>query len=283
MQDLISVIIPSFNHEKFIPYTINSIINQTFKNLEMIIIDDNSTDNTKSAVLSLENECRKRFVNFDFIEKKQNRGINDSLNIGIEAAKGKYVYIIASDDIAKPEAIETLYSFIKDKADYALITGDGELIDENNNRIFWDHEFNPHPKYDPVVAKYKTTAQRMEKSARINFLSEQYGDYKTLLWSNYITNGYLLRKSALIEAGKYREDVLEDWYMNLQLAKKYKFKFIDKVLFSYRWHSSNAIRTESAQKKYLSTLLYEKDYCFKHNLKEEWEKAFEKYKSIMPL
>lgn len=283
MQDLISVIIPSFNHEKFIPYTINSIINQTFKNLEMIIIDDNSTDNTKSAVLSLENECRKRFVNFDFIEKKQNVGINDSLNIGIEAAKGKYVYIIASDDIAKPEAIETLYSFIKDKADYALITGDGELIDENNNRIFWDHEFNPHPKYDPVVAKYKTTAQRMEKSARINFLSEQYGDYKTLLWSNYITNGYLLRKSALIEAGKYREDVLEDWYMNLQLSKKYKFKFIDKVLFSYRWHSSNAIRTEASQKKYLSTLLYEKDYCFKHNLKKEWEKAFEKYKSIMPL
>ena len=121
----------------------------------------------------------------------------------------------------------------------------------------------------------------MEKSARINFLSEQYGDYKTLLWSNYITNGYLLRKSALIEAGKYREDVLEDWYMNLQLAKKYKFKFIDKVLFSYRWHSSNAIRTEASQKKYLSTLLLEKDYCLKHNLKEEWEKAFEKYKRLV--
>ena len=281
MNKLISVIIPSFNHEKFITSTIKSIINQTFRNLELIIIDDNSTDNTQNAVLSLENECRKRFTNFKFIKKEQNKGINNSLNTGIDLANGEFVYIIASDDIAKPEAIETFYSFIKDKADYALITGDGELIDENNNRIFWDHEFNPHKKYDPVVAKYKTTAQRMEKSARINFLSEQYGDYKTLLWSNYITNGYLLRKSALIEAGKYREDVLEDWYMNLQLAKKYKFKFIDKILFSYRWHSSNAIRTEASQKKYLSTLLLEKDYCFKHNLKEEWEKAFEKYKRLV--
>ena len=281
MNKLISVIIPSFNHEKFITSTIKSIINQTFRNLELIIIDDNSTDNTRSAVLSLENECRKRFTKFKFIKKEQNKGINNSLNTGIDLANGEFVYIIASDDIAKPEAIETFYSFIKDKADYALITGDGELIDENNNRIFWDHEFNPHKKYDPVVAKYKTTAQRMEKSARINFLSEQYGDYKTLLWSNYVTNGYLLRKSALIEAGKYREDVLEDWYMNLQLAKKYKFKFIDKILFSYRWHSSNAIRTEASQKKYLSTLLLEKDYCFKHNLKEEWEKAFEKYKRLV--
>lgn len=281
MNKLISVIIPSFNHEKFITSTIKSIINQTFRNLELIIIDDNSTDNTQNAVLSLENECRKRFANFKFIKKEQNKGINNSLNTGIDLANGEFVYIIASDDIAKPEAIETFYSFIKDKADYALITGDGELIDENNNRIFWDHEFNPHKKYDPVVAKYKTTAQRMEKSARINFLSEQYGDYKTLLWSNYVTNGYLLRKSALLEAGKYREDVLEDWYMNLQLAKKYKFKFIDKVLFSYRWHSSNAIRTEASQKKYLSTLLLEKDYCFKHNLKEEWEKAFEKYKRLV--
>lgn len=281
MQDLISIIIPSFNHEKFITSTIKSIINQTFRNLELIIIDDNSTDNTRSAVLSLENECRKRFAKFKFIKKEQNKGINNSLNTGIDLANGEFVYIIASDDIAKPEAIETFYSFIKDKADYALITGDGELIDENNNRIFWDHEFNPHKKYDPVVAKYKTTAQRMEKSARINFLSEQYGDYKTLLWSNYVTNGYLLRKSALLEAGKYREDVLEDWYMNLQLAKKYKFKFIDKVLFSYRWHSSNAIRTEASQKKYLSTLLLEKDYCLKHNLKEEWEKAFEKYKRLV--
>ena len=281
MQDLISIIIPSFNHEKFITSTIKSIINQTFRNLELIIIDDNSTDNTKNAVLSLENECRKRFAKFKFIKKEQNKGINNSLNTGIDLANGEFVYIIASDDIAKPEAIETFYSFIKDKADYALITGDGELIDENNNRIFWDHEFNPHKKYDPVVAKYKTTAQRMEKSARINFLSEQYGDYKTLLWSNYVTNGYLLRKSALLEAGKYREDVLEDWYMNLQLAKKYKFKFIDKVLFSYRWHSSNAIRTEASQKKYLSTLLLEKDYCLKHNLKEEWEKAFEKYKRLV--
>ena len=281
MQDLISIIIPSFNHEKFITSTIKSIINQTFRNLELIIIDDNSTDNTRSAVLSLENECRKRFTNFKFIKKEQNKGINNSLNTGIDLANGEFVYIIASDDIAKPEAIETFYSFIKDKADYALITGDGELIDENNNRIFWDHEFNPHKKYDPVVAKYKTTAQRMEKSARINFLSEQYGDYKSLLWSNYVTNGYLLRKSALLEAGKYREDVLEDWYMNLQLAKKYKFKFIDKILFSYRWHSSNAIRTEASQKKYLSTLLLEKDYCLKHNLKEEWEKAFEKYKRLV--
>ena len=142
MQDLISIIIPSFNHEKFIPSTIKSIINQTFKTLELIIIDDNSTDNTQNAVLSLENECKKRFANFEFIKKEQNRGINNSLNTGIDLAKGEFVYIIASDDIAKPEAIETLYSFIKDKADYALITGDGELIDENNNRIFWDHELD---------------------------------------------------------------------------------------------------------------------------------------------
>ena len=278
MQDLISVIIPSFNHEKYIPYTINSIINQTYKNLELIIIDDNSTDNTKNVVLSLESECKKRFINFKFIQKEKNSGINNSLNLGIDLAKGKFVYIIASDDIAKPDAVDTLYNFIKEKDNYALVTGDDELIDGNNSRIFWDHEFNPHKEYDPVVAKYKTVAQRMEKSARINFSSKEYGDYKTLLWSNYITNGYLLRKSAIIDVGKYKENVFEDWYMNLQLSKKYKFKFINKILFSYRWHYSNTIKSESSRKKYLTTLLEEKEYCDKNNLQNEWNNAFEKYK-----
>lgn len=280
MQDLISVIIPSFNQEKYIPYTINSIINQTYKNLELIIIDDNSTDNTKNVVLSLESECKKRFINFKFIQKEKNSGINNSLNLGIDLAKGKFVYIIASDDIAKPDAVDTLYNFIKEKDNYALVTGDAELIDENNNRIFWDHEFNLHKEYDPTVAKYKTVAQRMEKSARINFSSKEYGDYKTLLWSNYITNGYLLRKSAIIDVGKYKENVFEDWYMNLQLSKKYKFKFINKILFSYRWHKTNTIKTESSRKKYLTTLLEEKEYCDQNNLQNEWNNAFEKYKKI---
>ncbi|MHC5000129.1 MAG: hypothetical protein ACYTE1_04810, partial [Planctomycetota bacterium] len=68
---------------------------------------------------------------------------------------------------------------------------------------------------------------------------------KTLIKGNYITNGKMFRKESLINVGKYVPGMkFEDWYINLQLAKHYKFKFIEKVLLSYRWHNANTIKDD---------------------------------------
>lgn len=275
MSDLISVIIPSYNHSKYVRDTIESIVFQTYKNLELIIIDDNSQDNSAEIIEKAKKKHAQRFVNFQFVKKECNKGIVDSLNLAVDMSEGKFLYIIASDDIAKPDAIKTLYEFIKDKDEYALVTGDNEIIDENNAQVFWDINYRSYKKYDPIKAKFKSMAQRSKLITKMDYESEQYGSYESILRCNYITNGYLLRKSAVVEVGKYKENVFEDWYMNLQLSKKFKLKFLDKVLFSYRWHSENTIKNNyfSAPLKY-TTLLNEKNYCFENNLQNVWEEVF---------
>ena len=109
---LVSVIIPSYNHAKYIDKTILSIINQIYKNIELIIIDDGSTDNTRAVISALKNKCYSRFRKF-FVKYNKNKGIINSLNEALKISIGEFIYIIASDDIAEEEAILKLVDVMR--------------------------------------------------------------------------------------------------------------------------------------------------------------------------
>lgn len=242
MNDLISVIIPAYNHENYIQDTINSIISQSYKNLELIILNDGSTDNTDKKILDLFDLCHKRFFNFEYINR-ENKGYISTLNELVKLAKGKYIYLIASDDIAKSEAIEILYNFINKNPKYGMVVGDNEIINENNEIVYWDEQRNIVKNIED--AKYKTFVEFLKcDRPDVDFNSNDFGSYKSLSRGNYIPNGYLYRQEAIINANGFKENTLEDWYMNLQIARKYKIKYIDKILFSYRWHSNNTIKNK---------------------------------------
>lgn len=241
MENLVSVIIPSYNHEKYVQDTIKSIIMQTYKNIELIIVDDGSTDSTFQKIKEMKDECEKRFQRFYF-ETKQNEGTIATLNKLFSLAKGEYIYLIASDDmIADVDALKIQTEFLDKNNDYALVVGDNEIIDSNNNRCFWlDDERNI--TYDENKAKYKTFVEFLSKNNN-NFNNVNFGTYKSIRPYNYIPNGYLIRKSIYDKIMPYtKEAPLEDWFLMLQLSKYGKFKFIDKILFSYRWHVSNTIK-----------------------------------------
>lgn len=116
MDDLISVIVPVYNVEKYLCKCVDSVINQTYKNLEIILVDDGSPDSCGKI-------CNK-YANKDARVKvihKENGGLSDARNIGIDAAKGEYLAFIDSDDYIAPEMIETLYNYIsRDGSDMAL-------------------------------------------------------------------------------------------------------------------------------------------------------------------
>lgn len=252
---LISVVIPAYNHEKYIQETIQSIINQTYKNLELIVIDDGSKDTSWQKINEMKEICEKRFCNVIF-ETQINQGVCETLNKGYAIANGIYVYSLASDDLAKPEAIETLYNEIKTDQ-YVLVVGDDDIIDGNSKLIAWDNKRNPVEYHDG----YKTFATYLQSKNKCpNFESDDFGSYESLVKGNYITNGFLIKKSDFDKIGGYiKEAPLEDWYMNLQLAKLGKFKFINQVLFSYRWHGANTItQTDKMKKAANQTILYEK-------------------------
>lgn len=239
--DLVTVAIPAYNHQNYVQATMRSIIAQTHRNIELVIFNDGSTDNTDSRIKELQGECQKRFVRFDYISK-ENEGLAATWNRAIDWAQADYLYTIASDDVAEPHAIETLYEFLSKHNDYALAAGDNAIIDGSGQRCGWDINLNNTASEKAV---YHTVVEMMKakRKNRGRFKPKKYGTYKTLIKANYVTNGKLFRRQSLIEVGKYVPGMkLEDWYINLQLAKRYRMKLVNDILLSYRWHGANTIR-----------------------------------------
>ncbi|OCF96745.1 hypothetical protein A9G08_10235 [Gilliamella sp. wkB195] len=249
---LVSVVVPSYNHENYVQETIKSIISQIYENIELIIIDDGSTDSTYEKILEMESLCKERFVNVIF-KKQENQGIGSTCNKLINLSSGDYIYYIASDDLAKADAIKDEVLFLQKNSDYALVVGDNEIIDDNGKVSYWD-EFR-NITYNQDKAYYKTFADFL----KIKQLKNNFGTYLYLYRGNHIPNGYLVRKSIYDKTGLYNKNApLEDWFMNLQIAKYAKIKYLDKVLFSYRWHQNNTIKhSEKIQKLYDLTFQYE--------------------------
>lgn len=246
--DLVSIIIPAYNHEKYVAETLESIMAQTYDNIEVVIINDGSKDNTDAEISRLTPLCQKRFKHFTHISRV-NRGIVATINEGLDNIRGKFVMLCASDDKFKPEAVATLYDFIKDKPEYALIVGDNEIMDGESKPVFWDKDRNN--VYEKENAAYKTFGEFLRHSRPdVDFFGPDFGSYVSFVRGNYIPNGYMMRTADVLAVGKYNPSFkIEDWYMHLQLSKKYKYKYLDKVLFVYRWHDNNTIKTPGFMKE----------------------------------
>lgn len=110
--DLISIIVPVYNVENYIKECINSIINQSYKNIEIILVDDGSTDNSGSLCEEF-SLIDSRIVTFH----KENGGLSDARNYGIRHSNGEYIMFVDSDDIIDKDIVNVLYTLIqKDKS-----------------------------------------------------------------------------------------------------------------------------------------------------------------------
>ena len=274
--DLISVIIPAYNHERYIEECIRSIMAQTYRNIELLVIDDGSTDGTFEKIRALMPECEKRFVRI-VAETQENQGTRKTLNRLVDIAKGQYVYTIASDDVSKPGAIELLHAFLSAHPDHVLVVGDNEIINGDSQRIYWGKDRKVVPESE---ALYRTFGDYLHLNEPDN-RHPAFGGYDDLLGGNYIPNGALVSRQAMMDAGKYADGVfLEDWYMNLQLSKQGKFKYFPEILFSYRWHGANTVTNPEYIARTLNIFkqIYEaeKNYCFENGHKKRWKKQWSK-------
>ena len=266
---LVSVCIPAYNHEKYIEQAIQSVIDQTYENIELIVVDDGSKDGTWQKMCDLKEKCEKRFKNVVFMHQ-ENQGLCTTLNRTIALANGKYLYFFASDDASKPDAITLQTAFLEQNPDYVLCVGDDEIIDTDGKRVAW----NDKRENVPLEDGYQTfSAFLMSKKGTPQFTSSDFGTYETFAQGNYIVNGYLVRKDTIDEIGGYTTQApLDEWYLMLQLSKRGKLKFIDKILFSYRWHNDNCTKRKKMMKDmWRKTLLYEEKL-----LKE-------KYPNLLPI
>ena len=123
--DLISVVIPVYNGEKYIRDSVNSILNQTYKNIELIIVDDGSTDRSVSIIKSLNKNIK--------ILKQKNKGQSSALNIGWKNSNGKYLSYLSADDKINSNCFEELISLMDENT--SLIYSNFQLIDINGGVI----------------------------------------------------------------------------------------------------------------------------------------------------
>jgi len=151
MKPLVSIITPSYNQGRFIRDTIESVLNQDYENIEYIIIDGGSTDDTLSIIKEYKGQL-------SYVSEKDN-GQSDAINKGFKRATGEIVAWLNSDDVYEPGCISKVVQEFEKEEKLGLLYGDGYIIDENNNKIkvfeytqefdfwklinFWDYIMQP--------------------------------------------------------------------------------------------------------------------------------------------
>lgn len=147
--DVISIVVPVYNVEKYLERCINSIINQTYENIEIILVNDGSTDNS----LEICNKYIKKDSRIKLINK-QNGGLSDARNVGIDNAIGKYITFVDSDDYIDVDYVEFLYKLIKkyntrlSLCSYKAIYENGTVLTQENNN---EYTLNAHDTLEKML------------------------------------------------------------------------------------------------------------------------------------
>lgn len=253
---LISVIIPAYNHEKYVQETIRSIMEQSYTPLELIIIDDGSTDSTYDRIAEMEEACRARFVRFER-HTQPNQGTCVTINRLLSLAQGEYVALIASDDKYTPTALAELCRALDGREDAALAVGNNLIMDSESRPCYWDERRNI--VYDKAAARWQNFTEYLQEKQRMSFDSPAFGSYEKLLLSNHVPNGYLIRRSIFEKTGSFtKEAPLEDYWLMLQIAKHARMIYVHADTFYYRWHAANTMKqTEKIRAYTAQTLRHE--------------------------
>ncbi|QWI52123.1 glycosyltransferase family 2 protein [Bacillus mycoides] len=225
MSALVSICTPVYNHELYLEDYFKSITKQTYKNIELILINDNSTDNSHRVILEWMNELENRFSRVTYINRTVNKGLIYNCNQAIELSMGEYIYIFASDDMMHETNIEFKVSELERDSEIGLVYSDGFIIKEKAS--IFDVNNN-------IISRF----------------SEEQNLYKGNVFQELIDFGsfipapsVLLRKSILEELGGYSSDyVFEDYQMWLKIAFKYKIALIEQPLIYYRLCSGSLSR-----------------------------------------
>ena len=231
---LVSVVVPLYNHEHYIKIAVESVLSQDYPNMEIIVIDDGSTDNSAAVVEAIIANSRESIR----IIKKQNEGITKTLNLGIRSSRGEYICILASDDYLLPGSITCRVEFLEGNRQKLAVFGDAVVVDSNGRQV------------------YQSAIEQLHNGKK-SFLK-----IDTLLASEIVFRWsvpgpvFMARRALYDEIGFYDENILvEDWDFYLRIACKNLLGFIDRYVAAYRIHDSNSYTTRSKQEKYLRSFV----------------------------
>ena len=229
----ISVVIPSYNRIEFLKRSIDSVINQTKKPLEIIVVDDGSTDGTETVIKS----------DYDFVKfiKQKNKGVSAARNIGIKVSIGEWICFLDSDDEWKKDKLEKQINAMKSNPGYKFFHSN-EIWIKNGLRI---NQKKKHKKYGGDIFDKCLDMCRISPSS------------------------VMIDKTVFDEVGNFNEDlvVCEDYELWLRICDKYRVFFIDEpLIIKYGGHQGQlSYSIESIENHRIKAL----EYLILCNLKRE--------------
>ncbi|MFA6057933.1 MAG: glycosyltransferase [Taibaiella sp.] len=209
---LVSIVVVSYNHAKYLVECLDSILGQTYKNWELIVVDDASADNSVKVYndwLEQNNVVAKKIYN------KQNKGLIKTLNSSISHCSGIYIKLFAADDVMHEELLSACVSkFEEDDDDLGIIFSNAQFINEHSEKL--EQYLLPEKVVDGWI---------FEKLMAGNFIAALTA---------------MIKAEVYKKVGNYDEEIwIEDWEFWLRAAQCYKFAYISASLAYYRMHSSN--------------------------------------------
>jgi len=195
----VSVIIPCYNNETFVGEALESALAQTYENLEIVCVNDGSTDNSADVI----REYADKYKNIVFFDEKINRGVCYVRNMAIEACSGEYILPLDADDKIEPEYVEKAVQVLNERPEIGIVYCNARIFGVKNK--LWNL-----PEFD----------------------SDE------ILYRNCIFNSALFRKEDFIKCGGYNENMIngcEDWDLWLSFVENgFSAYRLDDVLFYYR-------------------------------------------------
>lgn len=241
---LVSCLIPAYNHQEYIGACIRSIISQSYANIELIIVNDGSTDKTDEAIKEMSLLCHERFTRFIYTITP-NRGVSAALNTCLELSKGQYIKTLASDDmLLRDDAIEIYVDAAEEFPECDMVSADSEYMDEHGRKLFISKEgiWSIAPDKSTMDTFFSfVRSVRLDMQGDIN-----YEDiYELLLVANFLpAPGFFYKRGLFTEVGGFDKTILhEDWDFLLRASLRHKIKILETPLVRYRFHPENTLKT----------------------------------------
>lgn len=251
---LVSIIVISYNSEHFILETLESVLSQTYKNIELIISDDASTDRTVALSKEWIEQNKSRFLNAKIIQPEKNTGIAGNCNRGVRASEGEWIKLMAADDLLLPNCIEDSVAFAKKNQSKVILGNVIHFLDGTNpkkilkrTKPYWGKAGNPktaNEQYQALLLNYcgntvslffaRSVYDKIPYDERFQFIE----DYPFLMnvTKNNIFIDHLDKETAMYRVRNHSvyfddpDKLFSDFYKKrLAFDREYRFPYISKM------------------------------------------------------
>jgi len=229
-ESLVSIIVPLYNHQNYVEKCLGSMAQEGHNNIEVIVLDDGSTDDSYHIVKKWRDNNSNIFKSF-VLERQENIGFTKTLNRLLKMSHGDFIVLIASDDYLLPGGIEARLNALKAHPKWLAVFGDCRVVDEHENVLYESGIFDFYKK------------ERTRREALFN--EKLIGAELALRWS---VPGpvFMMKREAMDVVGYYNESyIVEDYDYYLRLLNRYALGYVDFKVACYRLHSNNTIINKS--------------------------------------